>query len=561
MKKRYATTDLTTRVKEKIMSLSQVETHTELENELQLLEQEATTLKKEERKRALVGWTISLSMHAILFLLMTSIAFTMIEKEDIEAPPVRVAVLPTPPPKKVVEEHKIRELLEKTVLVETEQESNDKGPVTILELPTVVDSTTEDEKVSEQPKGREEAISDMEMGSTGVMSFIGVGGGSAGMFGNRSGSGKVRAKSKMGPYGKSADGATETGLRWLMRHQSPNGMWSASRYYLNCTLNGKCEPGKEQSGDEDAAMTGYAVLCFLGAGYDHKSPNKFRKVVKNGVEYLLTIQKPDGIIGERNYEHAVSTMALVEAYGISNDPDLRKPAQKAVDALIARQAMLNGDEYKRLGWDYVNANSKRNDLSVSGWCIMALKSAHGAGLNIGESMNGAKEFINKAWKSANPDWDKKTDPYKDVTVFPYCYNGDTNVAEKDHLSFVGATCAVFLGHKSGDPMLETLLNDSEKRWIDNGMYKRNSYAVYYLGMSQFQAGGDRWQKYLNVVIPYAIDAQKKTEDCYDGSWDWEGQTWHGSDTGRVLTTCYNILNLEVAYRYAQVNGIDLIKKK
>lgn len=546
------------------MTLSDVETQDELQNEMQLLEQEELNLKREERKKTLIGWTISLSLHACLFLFMTTIAFTMMENEEFETPPVRVSILPDPPQKKIIEQRNERDILEKVVLVETEQESNDKGPISDILTPTEMETNTEAETdlTNNQAKGREEAISDMEMGSTGVMSFIGVGNGASGMFGNRTGTGKARSKSKMGPFGKPADAATDAGLRWLMRHRSPNGMWSASKYYLNCTVGNKCEPGKEQSGDEDMAMTGYSLLCFLGSGYDHKTPNRYRKVVKNGLDYIIANQKPDGLCGERNYEHAVATMALVEAYGVSNDPELRKPAQKAVDVLVARQAMIGADEYKRLGWDYVSPNAKRNDISVSGWCIMALKSAIGAGLNVGEGMTGSKEFIVKAWKSANPDWEKKTDPYKDTTVFPYCYNGETNVTERDHLSFVGATCAVFLGHKSGDIMLETLLNEAEKRWIDSGNYKNNNYAVYYLGMAQFQAGGERWQKYLNTVIPFAIDAQRKSEDCYDGSWNWEGQSWHGADTGRVLSTCYNILNLEVAYRYAQVNGgLDILKKK
>ena len=44
-------------------------------------------------------------------------------------------------------------------------------------------------------------------------------------------------------------------------------MWDVDGYPVNCTVAGaKCEPGAEWSNaGGDAAMTGYALLCFLGA--------------------------------------------------------------------------------------------------------------------------------------------------------------------------------------------------------------------------------------------------------------------------------------------------------
>jgi len=550
-------------LKERVMSIINSKTEEELNQEFQEIDKMMEEEDRKLRNKGILSWVTSAAMHLTMLLLIGTIAFTMAEPEQ-EIPPVRITSIPIPPMKTPEEKPKDRELIEKMVIMESETVTDAPiNPITALEeIDEIASSEDDTETPTEMRKGREEAKADSEWGGNAFVGVIGVGGPAGGMFGSRTGGGKVRARAKMGPSGKSADGATEAGLRWLKKHQSPNGQWSATRYFSNCTDAIKCEPGADASGDEDAAMTGYSVLCFLGQGYDHKTPNKFRPVVKRGIEYLISIQKPDGLIGERNYEHPVATMALVEAYGMSSDPELRKPAQLAVDMILARQSKLKDDEYSRIGWDYVKPNAKRNDISVSGWNVMALKSAFGAGFNVGEGVTGSKNFLEGAWKAANPNWAKLSDPYKDKSIFPYVWNAEANTFEKEHLSFVGATCAVFMGHRSGDIMLESLLNDAEDRWVKSGAYKKNNYASYYLSLAQFQAGGERWKLCLDTIIPYAIETQRKTEDCFDGSWDYQGQSWHGADTGRVLSTVYNILNLQVAYRYAQVNpGFKLPKAK
>jgi hypothetical protein len=563
MKKSFQTVDLTNKVKERLMSLSEIETQNELNQELDALDAQVAYEQKQDRQKAVISWVTSLSIHAVVLLIAMSVAFTVVEQE-MECPPIRVSTI-APPPVKRPDDIKIdRDIIERIVLIESEEKTTDeKNPVVHLDIPDDITSSEDDTTTpTDIKKGREEAVSDMEMGGLSFVGNIGAGGPASGMFGSRTGGGHNRAKVKMGDQGKPADAASDAGLRWLKKHQSPNGMWSATKYFQNCTDGLKCEPGAEMSGDEDVAMTGYAVLCFLGQGFDHKTPNKYRPVVQKGIEYLLSVQKPEGLMGDRNYEHPVAAMALVEAYGLSNDPAIRESAQKAVNFILTRQSKLKDDEYSRLGWDYVAPNAKRNDISVSGWNIMALKSAFGAGLNVGEGINGSKKLLEGAWKSANKDWAKLTNPYTDKSVFPYTWNADADTTERDHLSFVGATCAVFLGHKSGDIMLETLLNDAENRWIKSGAYKKNNYACYYLSLAQFQAGGDRWKLCLETLIPNSIETQRKTQDCLNGSWDYQDQSWHGKDTGRVLSTCYNILNLQVAYRYAQVNGgMDKILKK
>ena len=518
---------------------------------------------QDSAKRGVYGWVISGSVHLAAIMLAMFAVFAQKLKQEVDTPPTRVNVIA--PPEKEKEKPKEKRELEAKVELDAPTEAETPSPTNTLDVPP---EPTEREADSDNPnpKGREEATAESETGGSGAFMAIGAGGGGAGMFGSRSGGGRKRAVGA-GGGSKGSEGAVEASLRWFKRHQSPNGSWETDTYYQNCTEGAKCEPGGDKAGhgsDQNVAMTGYAVLCFLGAGYDHKTPNKYKTTVKKGLDWMLSVQKPTGYLGNRNYEHPVATMALAEAYAMTADPDLRGPAQKAIDQVLSHQNQdkaAGKDAYAGgLGWDYT-APTARNDSSVTGWNIMALKSALAGGLNVGKGMEGAKKWLELSWKASNAAKNGEYKEWKDITAydkshFAYCWNTDEPVAKDNPTGreSIGLVSAIFLGHTAGDAMVESLANEVMALQVPKA-FPTNTYYMYYNTMAIFQMGGERWKKWNETVRDQLVHAQLKTTDCRDGSWDWQGSQFHGSDLGRVLTTAYNTLSLEVYYRYKQVQDL------
>ncbi|HVR84085.1 MAG TPA: prenyltransferase/squalene oxidase repeat-containing protein, partial [Planctomycetota bacterium] len=150
--------------------------------------------------------------------------------------------------------------------------------------------------------------------------------------------------------GAPTENAVLAGLTWLARHQETNGAWKAEDFGNRC-------PGKRCGGmggrDQDAGVTGLALLAFLGSGITPESKDevpdparpgrtlRLGECVGKGLAWLLTQQDHEGCIGERGmkymYNHLMASDALLEAYGMTGSPSLKLPAQKALAFCLAAQ--------------------------------------------------------------------------------------------------------------------------------------------------------------------------------------------------------------------------------
>lgn len=226
---------------------------------------------------------------------------------------------------------------------------------------------------------------------TGPPGVLGVGQtGRPGAFALRGDRGRRLDAARRGGGGPDTEGAVQRALEWLARNQEKDGSWS---------LEGKGRAAAAgrwwaaRARQMRPAMTGFATLAFLGAGYTSKADTKYRGNVRKAVAWLVANQRTDGSYPGRTerctYTQAVVALALAEAYGMSRDPAMRAAAQKALDC-----AVRNQNPYA--GWDY-HPRGGTSDTSITVWNCLALKSARAAGLRVDmTAVQGIRNWLNAA---------------------------------------------------------------------------------------------------------------------------------------------------------------------
>ncbi len=347
-------------------------------------------------------------------------------------------------------------------------------------------------------------------------------------FSGRQGPSKARLIRREGGTAES-EKSVEDGLEWLARHQRPDGAWSLN-FQDQCQGTGCLGQARISS---DTAATALALLPFLGAGFTHTVKSRHQATVRKGVEWLLAHEQPNGdlFVGPPGmaylYSHAIGTMALCEAYGLSQDPKLKVPAQLAVKFIIASQDPSGG------GWRYTPGQA--GDVSVFGWNIFALRSANMAGIKPPKKV---LKLCSRFLDQTAADRSRTTYSYLAGTLRATPVMTAEALVGRQLLGWPRDFPALV----KGASIIARDLESSEQR---------NIYYWYYATQLLHNMKNKDWEKWNKRIREGLIASQVHDDSCSRGSWDPSSPVpdrWSESG-GRLFLTSLSLLTLEVYYRY------------
>lgn len=330
-----------------------------------------------------------------------------------------------------------------------------------------------------------------------------------------------------------ADRMIERGLAYLAANQEPDGRWTLA--------GGDPQPPRLRS---DSAATGLALLSFFGAGHDHYA-GPHRDTIRRGLEFLLASQQEDGDLYESAdglsdscawlYSHAIATMALCEAVGMTGDPVVQPAAERACRFIAASQHPTLG------GWRYRPGTDA--DLSVSGWMLVALRAGLLAGLDVDPPALDRVVRLLDAAAGSSPA--------------AYAYNPRfpgqrPSRASGECMTAVGTLMRLHTGWRPDDPRVALAARQLEALRPTYGSAtdrRRDAYLWYYASQVLVHTGGAGWEAWYRALVDALEEAQQR-EGALAGSWDPVGSPpdrW-GSYGGRLYVTALHLLALEVPDR-------------
>ncbi|MFM7107543.1 MAG: hypothetical protein ACKOZU_02905 [Planctomycetaceae bacterium] len=363
-------------------------------------------------------------------------------------------------------------------------------------------------------------------------------------------------------YGGSdaTEAAVGRALAWIVRQQGKDGLWSLQGPYV--------DPASQEN---RLAATAMALLALQGAGNTPRVGIHKRAVAagwaallkkqvaggdreanadrrKSGTgRFELAAQDPP----ERQalYSHAQATIALCEVYGMTKDPAYEQPARRAVAYAVASQGR-NG------GWRYEPGQD--GDMSVTGWYMMALKSAQMADIEVPkETFDGLGRFLDGVSVGDGRRYGYRFDEVSQPTDAADRKLVRTSAGPvTDAVSAEGLLCRQYLGWPRNHPALaagvDVLLKEKFLAWETD----KDVYAWYYITQVVHHLGGpgwERWNARMKEVLPAAQVSQGRDE----GSWDPALDKW-GPWGGRLFTTCFCTYMLEVYYRHLPLYGDEAL---
>ncbi len=361
----------------------------------------------------------------------------------------------------------------------------------------------------------------------------------------------------IGAYGGTTESelAVRRGLDWLARHQAQDGHWGPD--VLHARPEGRCKKGDvcPVGGSEHRiALTGLAVLAFQAGGHYDFNEAEYSGCVRHGLDWLVLHQRADGCLldlehgtGKCNmYEHGIAAFALADACEMAASLQ-REPFDPYRQATQNAVQFIHYAQHDDGGWRYTECRNEPSDVSVSGWQVLALKAARRAGVS--EASEDCITRMEAFFKLCEDN------------VSPRTFYQPRHNLHTDAPTAIGMLVHQFILEQPDSPLVvngaKYLADEAELSFKhgDKQPKKRGfitmpgeCYTFYNGTLAMFQAGGQAWKRWNNIVRDELVDRQcGEDEGCRRGSWD-PTDAW-GLQGGRVYSTALAVLTLEVYYRY------------
>ncbi len=327
------------------------------------------------------------------------------------------------------------------------------------------------------------------------------------------------------------DLVAEAGLSWLATQQQQDGSFATDQLgqpgvtalcLLAFTARGHL-PGDDQHGPTVAAAINYIASC--------QKPNGLLSSVGPAGEF--TPRSVNGVIGTRAaYNHAIASLALSEAYGMTEKILAERIAASippSIQFSLKLQKRRKPQQRDQGGWRYLDYNSPPgSDLSVTGWYLMSLRSAKNAGFDVPEEpIKEAVEYVKRCYNA-------------DVGAF--CYGGSQYWnRESRGMAAAGILALAHAGEhhspqsfSSGDWLLRNPLPSYNRTHIFNDRYH---YSAFYSCQAFYQLGGKYWAEGYPHIVKQLMDNQDRA-----GAWSADSHR-HERAFGRTYTTSLAVLAL------------------
>ena len=334
---------------------------------------------------------------------------------------------------------------------------------------------------------------------------------------------------------KEVNESVDRGLAWLETRQRDNGSFASISY-------------------GQPAVTSLCVLAFLAQG-ESPTSGKYKEPLTKAINFIMDQQQPNGLLSTiapsstpipRNvdlkslavgsvYNHAISALALSEAYGQCT-PDQAKRLRPAIeDAIRATLEMQQWEKKKndQGGWRYLTPKDDGDsDLSITGWQLMFLRSAKNAGFDVPkESIDVAVKYVKRCFLN---DEDRK--------AFGYLAGNKSRCSR----AMVGAGLLALAhagqhGSKESIASSELLLHHNFGEYNGGKLFDghtgpdRYHYGLFLCTQAMYQSGDKYWAQFFPPVVDVLLANQQE-----NGAWPSDKLDWK---VGNCYSTSLCILSL------------------